>query len=241
MCPKNTPPESEKSIGEALRTAREFYDRMRNTKNVRRGIRLAAGGIRGLHEVPKSVYSRDEFSQWLDGLCGSFSGSGVALRQLIPYLVALACDAQEWTKDWRAPGWLVKWPKGVQPQEIAARERLGEAETLALIQKVESYARKRRKQFAPPITPKKKTARARGRASDSAIIDVFVANIKRDNRELASNIREICILLDRKTGMLLPSAWKKAGKKSWHEAWMDPKFRPRVKRRISPVRPALKS
>jgi hypothetical protein len=247
VCAKNTPLGVRKSIGEVLRGAKVLYDCTCNIRGVVRiRPRLADYVLRGekpdptyWRDVPWQVHRRAEFNQWFADACASVGGPWAQLKEQIPNLVAIACDGRAWTSGWRAPAWLLGWPDEIRAEDIADRDRLDEAQTATLLKKIESYARKRYKEFTPAIPPEQtKTARARGQSSESAIIDVFIANIKRDYPEIASNIQKICILLDKKTAPL-PSVWRKAGKKSWSEAWADPKFRPRVKRRISPVRPAL--
>jgi hypothetical protein len=146
VCPNNTPHDGEKSIAEALWSARSLYGVMCRTKRVYRGARPTHGETRFRGEIPKVVHFREEFHASLDGLISSWTLPWLELRRLIPYLIALACEGQEWTKGWLGPGWLIGFPKELEEAAVlAGGERLDTDETKELLRAVRNYARQRLK------------------------------------------------------------------------------------------------
>jgi hypothetical protein len=100
-----------------------------------------------------------------------------------------------------------------------------EAKTKALDQASIQIARDAR--FAPDH---KRRPRAR-----QDITAAIIANIKRDHPK--SSIEQICKDLDiRKCPLRVED--KRAGFSSWHGVWKDPKYRNRIKRYISEIKPA---
>lgn len=67
------------------------------------------------------------------------------------------------------------------------------------------------------------------------LIAAMIASIKRDNPEFS--IEQICRHLDVKT-CPLPDNYKRAGFSTWLSAWEHPKYRNRIKRYISGIKPA---
>jgi hypothetical protein len=139
---ERTPPDGEKSIVDALRSARSFYDDMCKTKRVY--VRSERGDPLFRGEIPKVVHFRGEFHALLDGLISSWTLPWIELRKLIPYLISLACDGQEWTKGWLGPGWLIGFPKELEEAVVLADgKRLDTNETKKLLRAVRDYARQR--------------------------------------------------------------------------------------------------
>lgn len=83
----------------------------------------------------------------------------------------------------------------------------------------------------------------RGRVTSKSVkagpdlTDALITRIKRDNPGIS--IEDICKKLDtRRGGVPLPEKFQKLGFTSWHDIWLDKKYRNRVKREISSVRAA---
>jgi hypothetical protein len=124
---------SAKSIFVAMHRAGEFFKLSRDIPPiVRERIDEAARqpGAPLHRDVPRALWLRRAFGEWLDRLCGYFAGHEDELCEQIDGLLEMAWYGQLANSERRAPGWLIGWPEEVEQDIIlAAPERLDAAGT----------------------------------------------------------------------------------------------------------------
>ena len=231
-----TPAVREKSISDAFRSARDFFDRNYDVPAVVRvRPRLAdyrkGQTIPAAFDEPKELFLLGQFTRWFARLLEDFGHLWPELETRFPDLIAFAFAGVQYTANWRAPGWLAYWntkpPKGVD-----LPERLSVNGTKKAIAELRRYARRHLSQIHHPVKRPRRVMHLNR-------IKVQIAMVKRDSPKLKAT-GQICDVLDRRQ-VPIPAPWKKAGKNSWVEAWKDPSFRDKVKAYISKVPPLAKS
>lgn len=220
------------SIFDAVESAGEFYKRSVDIPATVREM-IPPGQRKpnepAYREVPRSLWLRTAFSQWLDDFCDRFAMNS-ELVQRMNVCIEFAWYGQSAHPTRLAPGWLVGWPAEVEIEQLlASGERLDAAETLQVEREILARLKNaRRRTHIMARVP-------RGRRFPSSP-RMRIAMIKQKFPQ--ASIRELCQQFDRHR-IPIPHSWAIAGKTSFAEAWTDLEFRRnKVKPYISRIGPA---
>jgi hypothetical protein len=184
---ENTPVRTEKSIFAAMQRAGEFYKTSREIAIIVRehvgksGRRRSAPAHR---DVPRPLWLRRAFGEWLAGLCSSFAGHEDELKLHIYQLLEMAWYGQLANPERRAPGWLIGWPADAESKSILnVRERLDAAETWRIEGEILAHIEKLAPSRASEVVEERDTQppnaqAAPRRASRPRPLDVFQKSMK---------------------------------------------------------------